>query len=349
MTDKKTLAFLLPVDDTPAIQLSNTLWRKQILPRGTITYQGKKLAFDDKFFGEVQKAFNKGAVGADGMVPFVLANDSNDHTMDPKRFGGVIKGLEVGARGMDAILDLTPDSVELVGKTKGKLGVSVKVDQNRETEYGNTHPLSLVHVLGTLDPKVRNLGAWEEVAALSNGGKEVTTVDLTSETFELAQEENEPPPRDNETDDGNEQDIDAALALALASLANDTPGKEGIELATDTQGAIELAVAPYKKAVEALQRKNAKTEWDSEARDLSAAGVPPVMIELAATVLSDPASSTIELSNGAKTDVAKILRGMLSASKGMIELASERGHSFTDSDDSTDATDAILDKWEVDA
>src|SRR5689334_20837369 len=106
-----TQTFLLPVDETPAVELSNTLYRKQILPKGRIKYNGQELDLNDQLFEEIQTAFNEGALD---QVPLQLADDSNKHTMAPERFGGEVKGLELTANGLDAILSVPKATHELI-------------------------------------------------------------------------------------------------------------------------------------------------------------------------------------------------------------------------------------------
>src|SRR6202034_2191407 len=68
---------LTPMDRGKARQSGATLWRKQLLPLGEITYEGRKIAFSREYLAGLVKAF---ADKAYDVVPFQFAGDDNKHT-----------------------------------------------------------------------------------------------------------------------------------------------------------------------------------------------------------------------------------------------------------------------------
>lgn len=170
-------ALLTPLNDREPIELGATLFRKQILPLGEIAYKGRTLRFDRDYLAGLIRSFRRRPFD---QVTFQFADADNKHTMDPRQFGGEIKGLELTKRGLDAIVDLTPEAADTIRKNK-MLGVSARIleSYHREADhksFGNV----VQHVLGTLDPRITGMGAWQEVA-LSEEYEDYDTVDATQE------------------------------------------------------------------------------------------------------------------------------------------------------------------------
>lgn len=338
------VALLAPVDSADGVELSSTLWRKQLLPRGSIDYKGRKLTFDDAYLTDLAKAYREGAFD---QVPFLLAKDDNAHTMDPERYRGEIKGVEVTSSGLDVLLDLTPDAADLV-RANPKLGVSARIIEDLEHADGRTYPRALQHVLGTLDPKVTGMASWEEVS-LS------TVVD---DTMDMTQEEVQvtatvpttgapaTPPAPVHPEPNLTQAAEDALAEEeLARLA-----------AADLSGSGGTPVSPVdlnrhaetEARVRELELELSRSKFVSEMRVWIDQGVPPALVQLARPILELPKSPVIDLSNtgGDVIDVAEVIRSMLGETKGFIQLAVERGHSFA-GDTEEDRAQSILDNWKV--
>jgi hypothetical protein len=343
VTDTKLL--LMPVDHTPCVELSNTLFRKQILPKGTIKYNGEELNFDDDFLNAIRMSFQDGALD---QVPLQLADGDNKHTMDVTRFGGEVKGLELTATGLDMIVDTPQETADLIRKTGMKLGVSPKIARDRELPNGKTYTAALVHVLATQDPKNVGMEAWKEVKLSNETDGE--TLDLTNFSYEKPKTVVKPPVQDDlpELDDGDLELANAIDALLAAEQAKRTKkGKEDITLTNveKLQEAIKLATAHERTEVRKLQIELAHTRFEKEAVELIDEGVPPALIELARPVLQDPVSRDIELSNGDRVDVADVLRKMLHEAKGFVELSNEQGHTFDIGDRQQLSEDQMLAAW----
>jgi hypothetical protein len=170
---------LSPQDDGAAIALSQKVYRKRILPKATINYKGRKIRFDDAYLTDLANSFHQGAYD---QVAFMMAPDNNSHTLDPERFRGEVKSVEVDEDGLYAVFQVTPDAAKVLDENP-KLGVSARILENYQRSDGKHFPRALQHVLGTLDPVIPGLGTWEEVA-LSNGGPAENVIDLSATSYE---------------------------------------------------------------------------------------------------------------------------------------------------------------------
>jgi hypothetical protein len=141
---------------------------------GTITYKGRKIKFDRKYLEQLVKSFKSKAFD---QVPFMLAKDDNAHTMDPDRFRGEVKGIEMTDDGIDVLLELTDDAADLV-RENPRLGVSARIVEGLERADGKHFAHAVQHVLGTLDPRVTGMSGWKEVEELSYAAHNV--IDLTN-------------------------------------------------------------------------------------------------------------------------------------------------------------------------
>lgn len=350
--------YLTPAEEGSAIELSRTLFRKKILPKGTIDYKGRKIVFDDAYLTDLATAFHDGAYD---QVPYMLADKDNSHTLDPERFRGEIKGVEVGDDGLYGTFELSADAAEMV-KANPKLGVSARIVEGYRRSDGKSYPRAMQHVLGTLDPRIPGLGAWQEVALSGyDSGDEV--VDLTSSEFEgvpaVAKTD------DAETIDGLTRDEYEQLLASLdldgdetedetetvsETAASKKPAGTGASLSNDTatQTAIELA----NTEIAELKAARAADRFEADKREYVRKGVPPALVELARGVLEAPDGFVLDFSNGVedkKVDAAQVVRQLLDASVGYLDLARERGHSvdFANEDDGGDADDdaEMLKMW----
>jgi hypothetical protein len=360
---------LTPTEGGDVVELSRTLFRKKILPMGSIDYKGRKIVFDREYLTDLATAFHDGAYD---QTAFMLADKDNAHTMDPTRFHGEVKGVEVTDDGLYGTFELSSEAADLV-KRNPKLGVSARIVEGYARSDGKTYPRAMQHVLGTLDPRIPGLGAWTEVALSGyDSGDEV--VDLTHSAYEgeetvagqntgddlidgLTREEYEAllASLDLDGDEGDEGTEDEGAE----GEGDEGEGAEGADdrvpagasLSNDgaTQTAIELANAEIAE----LKRARAEDKFQADKREYVQRGVPPALVELARPVLTAPDGFTIDLSNGVdgenKVDAAHIVRQLLDSASGYIALAQERGHSLDFSQESKGDVDPdkdALDMWE---
>lgn len=171
-----------------------TFW-KQILPEGTIHYEGRKLNFDRAYHEDLIESFKNREVE---QTMFQLANPLNSHgrDMDPERQRALVQDM--------ATLDQLPDAVKAqVGDNPGLyvkmhffnkkaaravqenpgLGVSARVRENFEnSRTGKIVKRAVVHVLGTIDPKVTGMSPWHPVDLSAYESGDV--VDLSQSLYE---------------------------------------------------------------------------------------------------------------------------------------------------------------------
>jgi hypothetical protein len=351
--------YLTPTEDGAAVELSQTLYRKKILPKGTINYKGRKIVFDDAYLTDLASSFHDQAYD---QVPFMLADEDNKHTMDPERFRGECKGVEVAEDGLYGTFELSASAAAMV-KENPKLGVSARIVEGYDRADGKSYPRAMQHVLGTLDPRLPGLGAWTEVALTGYDSLD-NVLDLTAAEFEgeapVAKTE------DGDLIDGLTRDqYDELLkSLGLDDLEDDTstgseddngapvaPAREPVtaSLSNEDRTAIDLA----NEQIAELKSARAKDRFEADKRQYVQKGVPPALVELARPVLEAPDGFTIDLSNGVddeqKVDAAHIVRQLLDSAVGYLDLAKERGHSvdFANEDDknATDEDAELLSLW----
>jgi len=367
-----TTALLSPVAGGDATQVGRRLYRKQILPETTIKYKGRAIKFDEKYLTDLAQSFQAGAYD---QVAVQFADKDNKHTLDPRQYGGEVRGVEyVKGQGLFGLFDLADDAAELIRKNP-KLGVSARIVEGLEHHDGTKFPRAMHHVLLTTDPRVTGMKSWEAVDLSEDEADE--TIDLSDQQYDTKEGDAV------ETDTGTATDTTSATEAdnaALSAEAEDEVGQEVLRqlLAeieaeeqqareeatvglsntneqvidtqeTDAQHEVLLArVADQEQQIFALQLQNAQERFDRESTAWVAAGVPPALIELARPVLTQPYAPVIDLSNSdgqfAATDVAVIVRKMLDEAKGFVELSREDGSSFESEED---ADEAILNAWNV--
>ncbi len=172
-----TAAVLTPFTAAEAVELGNRLWRKKVLPVGDVEYKGRLLHFTRDYLGQLAKAFTNRAYD---QVPFQLADAANTHTNDPERTRGEIRGMELEDDGLYITAELTEDG-ERVLTANPKLGVSARIVEDYARSDGQHFPAAIQHVLGTLDPRIPGLGAWQAIEAASPVPD--TVIDLSASTF----------------------------------------------------------------------------------------------------------------------------------------------------------------------
>jgi hypothetical protein len=339
--------YLTPKDEGAAVELSNTLFRKKILPKGSIDYKGRKITFDDAYLTDLAASYKTGAYD---QVPFMLADKDNRHTMDPDRFRGEVKGVEVASDGLYATMELSADAAELVRKNP-KLGVSARIVEGYDRADGKSFPRAMQHVLGTLDPRIPGLGAWTEVSLSGyDSGDEV--VDLTNAAYEGASDVAKTDDTDQTIDGLSREEYEALLAsLDLTDDVTDE-GDDGegdgvnaadrepvtASLSNEDRRSIDLA----NEQIAELKREKAHDKFEADKREWVRQGVPPALVELARPVLEAPDGFVIDLSNGvdgdSKVDAVHIMRQFLDSAVGYLDLAKERGHAADFANEATDGT-----------
>lgn len=327
----------MPVDYTDAeyIELAEEdgyFWKQLIPMNYSLDYKGRKLKFDEPYLRNIKKAFEENALGQ--QTAFQLANDDNEHDTaedkakgnfyDPKRYNGEVSRLAINNRGLFGRFKLTKDGTKLIDDNK-KLGVSVSLRENFPSHNGQTYPVVMRHVLGTLDPKIRNMGDWQkEVIALTND-KDEEVIDLTVPTAA-------------DTDTPNTEGDKILVSKSEWETAQ-TELKEFKEAEAqieswmeeeDESDVTEMSEPQVDPKVIELSNKVAKSEWRAERADLMRAGVPGAMLDLATPVMEDGYGVyDISLSNEETVDSKDLIRKILNEAKGYVDLSEEQGHGLS--------------------
>jgi hypothetical protein len=169
-------AILTPLDRGNVISLGNRQWRKRVLPIDDVEYQGRTLHFTKDYLASLEAAWRDRAYD---QVPFQLATTKNEHTNDPERTRGWITDMKLEADGLWVTLDPT-EAGEQILKENPYLGVSARIVENYPRSDGKFYPAAMQHVLGTLDPRIPGLGAWQ---AIENANTPAIVIDLTGASF----------------------------------------------------------------------------------------------------------------------------------------------------------------------
>src|SRR3954453_65154 len=312
--DSQTFAIQSP-QDTKAGRMVNLsgkstrLWRKQILPLGTINYEGRQIQFDRKYHRDLVRSFRDGAYG---QVPFQLADATNTHTNDPDRTRGDLVDLRAESDGLYGYFELADPAVVLNNK---KLGVSCRILENYTREHdGKQFGRALQHVLGTLDPRITGMKPWESVE-LSAPDSTAYTVDLSSNFYI------EPPIKDgaemaDATEDKHVVELSTAQLERLNALLEqdetdqqvieglnpeDFEGDDEVDDGEETEGAEQdenldddgandsVALAQLRdlqRQVIELNNRNADQAIAFEVEQLAATGLAPSVIEAARPLLA---------------------------------------------------------------
>jgi hypothetical protein len=179
-----TVAVLTPFSSAPAVELGNRLWRKKVLPVGDVEYKGRTLHFTLDYLKRLARSFTDRAYD---QVAFQLADAANTHTNDPERFRGEIVAMDAEPDGLWLTLHPT-EAGDRVLHENPKLGVSARIVEDYARSDGKRYPAAIQHVLGTLDPRIPGLGAWQAIEAATPTPDKVW--DLSSSSF--AGEDGEP-------------------------------------------------------------------------------------------------------------------------------------------------------------
>ena len=165
-----------PFTRSPGWQVAPGTWRKKVLPVGEVRYKGRMLKFTPEYLEEVAAAY---ADGAYDQVPFQIADAANTHTNHPEQFRGEITGMDVADDGLYVTVQTTGAGSRLLANNP-KLGVSARIVEGYDRSDGKFYPAAIQHVLGTLDPRIPGLGAWQAVE-MANAAQHL--VDLSTASF----------------------------------------------------------------------------------------------------------------------------------------------------------------------
>jgi hypothetical protein len=171
-----TATVLIPFDRSPAIELSQRLWKKRLLPVGEVSYKGRMLKFSREYLARLADAFHSRAYD---QVPLQLAGDDNRHTNDVERYAGEVLDAEARDDGLWITVKATPRGERVLTENPG-LGISARITEDFERSDGRFFPAAVQHVLATLDPRIPELGPWQAIEASNDGS---IVIDLSGSSF----------------------------------------------------------------------------------------------------------------------------------------------------------------------
>ncbi|HET6503558.1 MAG TPA: hypothetical protein VFG87_22640, partial [Amycolatopsis sp.] len=167
---------LTPLDFGATTKLAGRVFRKQILPVGSINYQGRRIEFSREKLAAIEAAYRDSAFD---FVPLVLADEKNTHTMDPRATSGKVIDMELSGDGLDVIVQADDEAAQLLERHP-EIGISARILENYDRADGKSYPAAIQHALITADPRITGMRPWEAV----NLSIEVdSTLDLTASTF----------------------------------------------------------------------------------------------------------------------------------------------------------------------
>ncbi len=274
-------------------------------------------------------------------------------------FRGEVKGLELADDGLYALIELTEDGAKVVEKNP-KLGASARIVEGLEG-VGR----AIQHIAGTLDPRAKGMKPWKAVELSSD----LEVVDLTGAVYTEAAMEGlsdtdvkrlkavadrlpapegsggESPRSDEDLSEEEAQQLVDQLIQAANAEGEpqaDRKREPAAALSEEQRRKIELAESRASEAAnqaKKLAAELAQERFERERDSFIEAGVPPVLVELAAPVLKRE-STVIELANGEKADAGEIMRKILREAEGTLNL-SEVGAGHASGDD----RDPEVAKW----
>ena len=171
-----TTQILSPIELGAASKVGGRIWRKQILPVGTINYKGRKINFTPAKLRAIEAAYYDKAFDA---VPLVFADGENRHTMHPLAATGEVIGMEFTGKGLDLFTRPDEQADKLLEKYPN-IGISGRILENYTRADGKHYDAAIQHALITWDPRITGMKPWE-VVNLSVEVEE--TLDLTQESF----------------------------------------------------------------------------------------------------------------------------------------------------------------------
>jgi hypothetical protein len=299
-----TTTLLTPVTSGKAQRVGASMWRRQLLPIGDITYEGRKISFTRDYLARLVQAFRDKAYDA---VPFQFADADNKHTNKPEQRRGTVRDLELTDDGLDVIVEAGKAAGDYLGEYPD-LGISASIVEAHARADGKFFPVAIKHVLGTLDPRLTGMRQWQPAtAALASdmwhgidfSGDAGDVIDLTSAEYATPAgapaKPPEPPPADPAAPPAPATE-ESPMARTEAQEARlnrllDLPDEKFDALLADPEPAEELTDAELQALLAEIDAEDG-TEGEPE-KDAKPEGEPA----LAGAALSAEAQAAIDLAN----------------------------------------------------
>lgn len=333
----------LPVDYS-SVELANddddknVRWKRILPMNGSVVYGNQKLTFTKELMERLKNNYDAKIID---QTAFQLATDSNSHdslddiatrrNFSPERYRGEVKELKIVDNGTDkdgfwAKFKLTDEGVKLIENNPG-LGVSPSIKPDYIDGEGKAHDFVLRHVVGTLDPKVKKMGAWQsgEILLTSDNDKDEEVFGLTA-------------PADTQTPDTSQDEkpqlsVDKAeyeqMQTQLAEYAKGEQLLEQVIAEVDAEDELVNLTQREDPRITELQNRAAASEWRAARAEYVKDGVPNKLLNLCDEVMSVYEAPTINLSDGSEVDPRATIKALLDESKGLVDLSAEGGHGMS--------------------
>lgn len=319
----------------------DNMYRKVIVKASKIKYQGKEISFDASFMKEMVNNFNSTVAGGE-YIPLQFVKDDNQHTEDPRYYGGVVKKLELddpeNPTCVTAIMELGAEAKKVVD-AQPNVGVSIGAGYLALEQGRPVNPV-LKHVAMTHRPKLKGMSSWESMIKQSEYGEELT-IDLSDAEVEVMNTTPKEGGNDMADTQENGQKVELTEEMLSEILASEAV-KAAIAEQVTTK--VEAETTALKSENEALRGQVGEIRASSYEKAVELAvesyathGVPKILRDLAQGLLltyGEDTSDTPEIvlsegeGEGAKeiklSRYDAVLR-ILDEAKGFVNMTPEQG------------------------
>jgi hypothetical protein len=218
------------------------VFRKHILSKGVLNYNGRKIQIDDGFLASIKKNFDSKVCD---IVQVPVADSKNQHSEDPFRNIGEVIDIQVEDGKAYALIDVRDDAAAERIENKLFLGASAMLHMNyTDSRDGERKGPTVLHVAVTNRPHELDLEEYELLAMSADSSERAVLLTATKETT-MDLDDLIAILRDDHGIDVPELQREAADALAVAALSNSLrdklAGSDVVELSADASGEDVLA------------------------------------------------------------------------------------------------------------
>lgn len=293
-------------------------------------------------------------------------------TMNPRITGmQPWQAIDLSEEEETEVVDLTAETIQerntMATKTKAKA-------KTAKVRRSSTGVVSVKTATGTTEVDLSALSDEEFQGlidlAVEAGEDEDTNDEVVDVTDELEDEDDEDEEDDDEDsddedeeedDDEDDEETDLAIPDAFKKNIKGKKGKApeaGVDekvkgnltkkVVTKRKKGKKVAPPAFVSADLSILDRAAANEWKRERRGFVRDGVPPYMLDLAEPILSKRETVMVDLSEDESVDASGIVRDMLEAARGYIEIKPEIGHSvdLSNEDAETNPATALSEAWD---
>lgn len=171
--------YQLPYDFSTATKEGPNLWRKQILPKGSVLHDGEVVTFTDDILNKIRDNHHARAFDH---TPVTLVSQENEHGNNPESVRGEIQDYAITEDGLDAIIRLDDRGEEMISSNPGAHGISArfKSDYTRKDDGQYFGPV-IAHGAITSEPYISGLRPWENFRDFSDARDADSYMDLSGD------------------------------------------------------------------------------------------------------------------------------------------------------------------------